>query len=328
MLKLSYFLFIFVLWDSFFYIDAKHGKVQPTWSNNLNLEEIEKRMENQEIADLEKLSLGSHEIYIAIMEDGLKAVFKPEKKLHYSYGELAAYKASKWLGSRIVPPTILKKYKDMEGSLQFFVEFPKPGPKEAISQVDRRDLSDVNLFCFVFGKTDRHSGNRLICFSKEKNYIILIDNSSLCYYQHVEYGDFPFVLKSASKFNNLDRLFDFPFNMQKTIEKPNAKNLKKAFGKLVSDERIKKLIKKGKRITYCIWQNLLWIKEIKSEGPSYTDVYCKATLNKYKKLTQQALEEIWSEGLSGNPEYFKNIIELTLNRKNLMLNAAKLGVII
>ena len=329
-MRTKFYLFLY----AFIGFSAIISATQPAWDHTLDLHAIEARLQNQKIVQLIPMRdyLASqhiniqftHEVYLAILADGLKAVFKPESTLKSSYAEVAAYRASAWLGLRLVPPTVLKKYKNQQGSLQFFVEFESRATQTSIAALNPKDKSDMHLFCFIFGKSGTHTGNRLVAVHNNRAYIALIDNASIRFLQQVHYGDFPFIYKGRSR-NKSNKLTSnsFPFNEQKTFSHGTLKELKTILGEYMSDRRIEDLWNKKRPITYCFWNNTLWIKREQKTGPNYTDVYYKSTLDQYKKLTKAVLEKLWSEWLHTDPQHVRQLIHLTLERRNQVLKAAQ-----
>lgn len=315
--------------------------VQPRWSDDLDLDALEQRLLNQNIVKLVDMrsyliSNGitpsfSHEVYLAIMEDGLKAVFKPEKKLHRAYAEVAAYKASKLLELRLVAPTVIKSYKGLKGSLQFFVEFPKPtDDPDKLSKVSKKDIVNMRLFCFIFGKGGTRAANMLVCPDELKSHIIVIDNAGMYSYQYIEYGDFPFHYQGGA-YKGGNAKDNFPFDKQKTIYKPTIKEIKSIFSRYTTTDKIKKIRKTSAKygsLNYCIWKGSIWVKKIVRTGLNYTDIYYKSILKRYTKLDRDLLEKIWSDGLAGDKKRFSNLIELIIQRRDQVLQAAKNGTII
>lgn len=168
---------------------------QPAWDKKLNLEKIEKQLRTEPIVELKPMKdhlvangrvvFYKTKVYLATLANGLKAVFKPESgRLFRAYGEVAAYRASTWLKLRLVPPTVIKTYKNMRGSLQFFVESPFDLLKDqdrdqAFSMLSAEVKSDMQIFYFIFGQWDPHPGNQLVALGKDgKAYLALIDNAA------------------------------------------------------------------------------------------------------------------------------------------------------
>ncbi len=175
--------------------DQKHYVKQPLWDNTLDFAVIEKHLASQPIARLTSMSKYlkkqgkeakfHNKVYVALLANGLKAVFKPGGPKNYHYGELAAYRASLWLGQRLVPPVVLREHKGIKGSLQFFVESPfdlvnPKHEKKAFRMLSPKVLSDAQLFGCIFKHKGSHSGNQLVALGKDgKAHLALIDNASI-----------------------------------------------------------------------------------------------------------------------------------------------------
>ena len=304
--------------------------VQPAWDHTLDFDTIEARLARQEIVQLipmrDYLTSNhqepqfSHEVYLARMHDGLKAVFKPERKLKCAYAEVAAYKASKFLGLRLVPPTVLKKYKNLQGSLQFFVEHdPKANH---MNQLSLKDQSDMHTFCFIFGKSGTRVANRVVAVHNNKYYPALIDNASMKSPQKAYYGDYPFIYKGIKNGTAQVPTTTFPFEHEKKVADKSLKNLTRLFSNYMSARRIEHLVKSRKPIIYCFWGNTLWIKRVTKTGPSYTKFYYRSTLEHYKNFTQENLEQLWAFWLTADKSRVEWLIQLILERKDQVLKAA------
>ena len=321
------------------YANYKAKYTQPAWDHTLDFPAIEARLQDQKIVQLipmrdylhkNYLSVRfKHEVYVAILADGLKAVFKPEQTLMGAYAEVAAYRASTWLGLRLVPPTVLKKYKNQQGSLQFLIE-PSTINDPQGSKLSSKTRSDIMLFYFIFGQLDAGAKHQLIQVNQGKAYCGLIDNATMIYKHKVMYGDFPFMCIGCykSKPQTCNSSGPFPFDQQKNLYNPTLKALREAFGRLIPEKMVQYLASKQYNpLTYCIWHDALWVKKTRTEnkqvGPNYTTTYYKSTLDQYKKLTKKVLEEIWAEALHANTCYTNDIIDLILERRDQVLKAAR-----
>lgn len=167
---------------------------QPRWDEKFDFENIENTLKTERIIALYKLKgkkivndlanfsperferNGKTKPYLAILESGLKCVLKVR---HNSYAESAAFKASKFLGLKLVPPTASRKINDHLCSLQFFVEASsrKNEIYKKLEKVDEKSKSDAEIFLFTFGQKD--SGgykNKLVQVNGSKYNLALIDN--------------------------------------------------------------------------------------------------------------------------------------------------------
>ncbi len=196
MLSYSSWLFCSIFAFSMFYVNGENYTKQPVWDSALNINEIERQLKTQPIVsskemraylkENQKQDSFQHAVYLVTLENGLKAVFKPESKEQSPYGETAAYRASLWLGQQLVPPTVVRDYKGQRGSLQFFVETPfdlfkQEDRERALKLLSAKTKSDMALFYFVFrGRISAHWGNKLIAIDKNgKGHAAIIDSSSL-----------------------------------------------------------------------------------------------------------------------------------------------------
>lgn len=168
---------------------------QPAWDDNLNFKEIEEMLKNEPIVSAKSMKqhlieegkrfFFFNEVYLVTLKNGLKAVFKPNVRDYNAYGEIAAYKASLWMGHRFVPPTVLTTYQNKLGSLQFFVKtqydlFKRKDKEKVYNRMPQKVKSDARLFYFIFGQTDSHIGNQLISIDKHgKIHVALIDNADI-----------------------------------------------------------------------------------------------------------------------------------------------------
>jgi hypothetical protein len=326
---------------------------QPLWDDKLDLNKIEADLTNQHISKLIPLAsyliheglhgVGmGHTVYLAIMENGLKAIFKPEDKLFNSFAEVAAYRASKFLGLRLVPPTVLKKYKNLHGSLQFFVQPSSQNLRDekAYQKLSTKDQSDMCLFYFVLGKWDSHMGNQIITQYNNKAYLALIDNTSIKSLQQVRYGEDPFICMSCNHVAHTPHAGPFPFDRPSILHNPTLVKAQQLFGRFLSARRIQHILEKNKKqIVYAIWCDNLWVQRRLrhivrylhhfTQKPNYSPVYYKSTIERYSKLDKSTLQNIWAEALIQDKEYFTELILQTLERRDQMLKAAlKSGSII
>jgi len=307
---------------------------QPSWDDRLDVDAIEHCLQHEQIADTQNISRylsktgtsskASHEMLFVTLESGLKGVFKSGE---YHYAEVAAYRACKALGQRLVPPTVIRTINGKQGSLQFLVESPidvKKGPHgaELFKKVSSKNISDMMLFYFVFGQWDNHRGNQIINVHQGKGYLALIDNSAILHRSYAHYGDYSFIEKGVNKKVYSSCTRSFPFDKAKTIRPQSLNQLKSVFKPYISDAAINKLWMKRKPITYCIWCDTLWIKMQGSVKPSSTKEYYASSLKAYERLHRATLEKIWAEWLLQDREHAQQLIELTLKRRDAMLKAA------
>jgi hypothetical protein len=264
-----------------------------------------------------------NEVYLVTLEDGTLTVFKPEPidDLGYAHAEVAAYKASQFLGFPRVPPTVLRKIGSKIGSLQLYIE---PNIDISNTRVYRKilrkapkdEIANLKLFYFIFGQWDSGPNNMIIRKDAGKIKIYAIDNSGISNHQHVSYGSLPFIKFCHSyKFETNDQNSPFPFHASKVIGRPNIKNITAAFGNALNEKPLKYLAKRKSPIKYVIYQNSLWMQHYWSDPNfirSHTNYYPEKTMEIIKKLTLQDLQNIYSEAKGSDfltMEYFKAILE-------------------
>lgn len=314
----------------------------PQWDDKLDHEVIEERLRVEKVAHVEPMSryLSKHHkgvkapvtMLFVTLESGLRAVFKPGS---YAYAEVAAYKASKALGLRLVPPTAIRTIDGIHGSLQYFVESPfrdlrkEHSSFQLFKQLDRKVLSDMKLFYFVFGQWDTHNGNQIIAVHNNKLYLALIDNAGMLHRSYTRYGDYSFIEKGTNRMVASKCTGAFPYHSVKTVYPRSYEQLKKIFGKHLPDAGMRRLVARKMSVTYCIWCNALWIKmDHISEKPTKTNYYYTSTLQALEKLDNTTLEEIWSDLLTVDKEQVAYLTALTLERRDQVLKAAHEGGII
>jgi hypothetical protein len=307
---------------------------QPRWDENLNFDSIETMLAHEEIKSkipirqyLQQTGKDSdfdNDVYLITLNNNLKAVFKPEGD---KYAEVAAYKASKLLEIKLVPPTVLRTIDGVQGSLQFFVESDIDLLKDRslLSQLDPHVSNAMKLFYFIFGQWDINTSNQIIQQNNGKLYLALIDNAGMANPQQVRYGDFPFVCVAYDNNRNDDYSALFQFENPMSLKHPTLEQLRTAFSGFFPVEQIDLMWNRYKRqtITYCIWRNALWIQFYKGHPnvmPNYVDNYDETTIEMYKKLTEDSLKNIWAEALTDSAQTkIQKLINLTLERRNQIM---------
>lgn len=309
---------------------------QPRWDEYLDFEKIETALANEKIIDIKKIKDyfsdskkidADNDVYIVLLENNLKAIFKPNEDWP---AEIAAYQANKFMNYRLVPPTVMRIINDQKGSLQFFVESDidllesDDICEKCFSNLYPKVVSDMKLFYFIFGQWDMHPGNQIIQINNNKYYLALIDNAGLINKQQIRYGDFAFICRSYDNNRNDDFTIDFPFNSFSVLNNPTIEEIQEAFGNFLSESVITQMWDRYTHIVYCIWRNALWIKFYNGHNflkPNYTKNYYQATIDAYKKLDRTALEKIWAIGLAQDENLIKQLINLTLERKEQLLKS-------
>lgn len=275
-------------------------------------------------------------VFVMDLDNGLKAVFKslPKADMEGAYAEVAAYQASIVLGFPNIPPTVIRKFNHMQGSLQLFVDTPidalAPNVfNQALDDVDPSELADLKVFYFVFGQWDTGPHNMLILEENEKKKLIAIDNSGIANRQHVIYGQLPFVgiiYSDAFKSNDWWRT-NFPFEKANVIQQPTLKNLRATFGNKLPERFYKSFKDYNKPFCYVIYQNRLWRQFYAFDAnlaPAYTPYISVRTKKALQALDLDKLRKIFEVARGAeflNDQYLKAILE----RRDQVINNTKVN---
>lgn len=285
------------------------------------------------------------DVYHLTLKDGTEAVFKALLPDDYGdiHAEVAAFKASQFLGFPRVPPTVIRKIKGTLGSLHLYekpsVDALKPGVYQAaLKEVDKEELANLKLFYFVFGQWDTGPRNIIIQKKSGKTHLIAIDNSGIRNRQYVQYGHLPFVLFCYSdKLNTQDFSDPFPFEQVKFIKNRSAQTLKLTFDDKLEKEDLKRLTRNNRGpLYYVIYQNALWIqfnqnrfnKNNSNCMLAHTDYYPPASIRALRKLNRTVLKEIFSSIQTApsntNTNFFtEKYVQSFLERRDQVLRAAE-----
>jgi hypothetical protein len=269
------------------------------------------------------------QVYVVTLKNGLKAVFKifPDNEQQDAFGEVAAYKASLFLGFPKIPPTVLRSIKGQKGSLQLFIESDidpsAPGAfEEALKQVDPQEVTNLKIFYFIFGQWDSGPHNILILKQKKHTFFIAIDNSAICIHQHVKYGELSFVrMAYSAKLNTNDWNKPFPFDQVKAIMHPTSKALRMTFKDRLPESFYRSFKSYGEPFRYVIYQNTLWRQYPACNGnflKTYPKYCSEKTRKILKKLNKSILQKIFAharkaEFLTGD------YIQMILDRRDQVL---------
>jgi hypothetical protein len=278
----------------------------------------------------------SSDVYFAECVDGKRGVFKVQHDTEGEmFAEVAAYRASEWLGLHMVPPTIITRDAHGRwGSLQDYIEpafdWIKIGKTKCIEElVDQSEVDAMRLFYFVFGQWDIGASNQIIYTKEGKNHIALIDNGVLYDEQQIQYSDFAFIHYGAPYREPVNYLSKTPFPFDKVQQGIPNEQLKEwlcYFG--IPEETAFAMINRAERnntnIRYVIWNNAFWIQYYKyylRVKANYVEHPNPELIEKFKKLTKQDLCSFWAEGLKDNYDYVMRLIDLTLERRDQLCNA-------
>ncbi len=113
--------------------------------------------------DIRRIVAGDNSVYLVTLQDGTRAVFKPEKQDRNTeyLAEIAAYEISDTFGFDLVPPTVERNVFGEVGSLQLFIERAKDGYLAELTISDE-DYHKNIVFDYLLAEYDRHPGNILI----------------------------------------------------------------------------------------------------------------------------------------------------------------------
>ncbi len=317
---------------------------QPRWNNELDQELIEYHLKNDPIAFVINLDTffgrhiwSSHYLRMVILESGLIALFKSSYKKniarfrlrHYSanfhYGEVAAYRLSKTLGLRLVPPTVFRTVEGLPGSLQFYITalhdavfHSRRDVAKHLPFIDDETRSTETLFCYIAGQWDNYCGNKLIAQYDGQYRLVLIDNAGMCLRTQSQYGG-PIFVEQGHKNCVASSCIDekFPFDKAQTVP-GNYETMFSFFGPYLRKKHIRELSTRPE-LTIATWHHTLWLHYKNSKEVS---AFYKPFITALSKLTRQDLEQVWAELLAVDPERAHDLIQSTLDRKDEIMDKA------
>ena len=286
---------------------------QPRWDGTFNFTAIEKRLQNEKVISRKSMRQYLQEIghkadfegnvELVTLESGLLAVFKPYKPIDYpdAYAEVAAYKASGFLGVHLVPPVVLRKIGNAFGSLQFYVEPSQDALQyrcfeDILAQLPAKTVEDIKIFCFLFGQWDFGRHNIILQRNGPKIFAALIDNTGIKHHQKWRLGENPFVRVGYFETLNTNDWWGVPFPYEKaqTID-PDLKKIEKRFGNKLGKAFKKKLAQSAYPITYVLWRNSFW-RQFHEGDPQHTPIKIAPLASdrreKIEKITEKVLNEV------------------------------------
>ena len=270
----------------------------------------------------------SHAVSLVTLESGIKGVFK-SVSLCEDACEVAAYKASKFLGFPLVPPTVLRTINGQKGSFQLYVNtnfdpLPRGNIASALKKADPDDVANLKLFYFVIGQWDTEAHNLLIDIQENNVKIVAIDNGCICSHKHVRYGEYPFIkVWGSSLLHTDDWEKPFPFDRAKILSKPTLQDIKDLLGSTAPDNLCKWLAG-FQIIPYVLYQDSLWVSfdgHLKNQDGhpfAYTTHYPKKTIEQLKKLDLTAVKKIFSD-VQGQEFLTEEFLYSILDRRDQVL---------
>lgn len=255
---------------------------------------------------------GSHLALLLTLADGTRGIFK-----FGSEGEIAAYQVMRrLLKGRLIPPTVARDLgpelmavrsslnfnvpASTVGSLQYFVstriDLKDPNQWASIwPSVSPKQISDRDVFYFVFGQWDRHRGNIL---ADDAMNLALIDNEGIRTQQYVRYGENPFLLKIGGPIQP-DSASVFPYQRAELFDHPEIEDLRSYLSGKVDVNSMERFLKsmvdrKDRTCKIVIWRGRAWVQSIgySNYGPIQFDSLSESTLTSYAALTFESLREI------------------------------------
>jgi hypothetical protein len=283
-------------------------------------------------------------LFFADLEGELPAVFRTEDDPWGSTAEVAGYRFARWLGSRLVPPTVFRtlrrgvdapaagwewKADTRRGAMQLFVK--AVGLPDALSRMTPKERADVEVISFVIGRYDNHAGNLLLDAGGAP---LLIDFEGALNPQQVRYGQAPFVhhgLRYAVP-DGIPASRPFPFDAPRTLVNPTLEEVQRTFGPWWNQKwpsgmkTLHKMVPSipDRTVRYAIWDDQLWVQmNVVARHPAHTSVYSRATLERLRALTAKDLT-----GRILTPEFGPEHVAGILERRDQLLAAARTGTLI
>lgn len=302
---------------------------QPAWDDALDHEKIEDQLGSRLVHetlsftdylyDKGTTTAPSHAVLLVELEGGLKGVFKQGT---YAYAEVAGYRASKALGLRLVPPTILREVQGNLGSLQFYVEgydLAGKNQQKAFRRIDPKSFHDMKVFYYVFGQWDTHGGNQLIASSQGRNYLALVDNSGMLHKLQGRYGGKLYCSKGKNFELPTNTDQTFPYHQIKTIE---GDTVPQHLAGYVSARQLNRFSELPS-FSYVIWHHRLYVELTNEMHKLFTTTFYRSTLIKLQELTYHDVFSFWVELAEVYPDFVENQVRLTLERRDELLAFAQ-----
>ena len=293
---------------------------QPVWDRYFDCDTIEAALIEGKIVSISFLKKSSNReraVFLVMLSNGLKAVFKQRDSL-LNYAEVFAYKINRYLDQKLVPPTVIKTIDGKEGSLQLFVEssyFFSSG----FDTLSKKNKSDYILFSYIFGRSDWNKRRNIIIQKNNgRAMIAAIDNERIGMVQKGMYGYGLFLRQHQFILPTKDR---FSFTAPVVFDK-------KLFKQLCLDKKIACIRKKSQNSYVVICDNGLWTRGNDSQyAISYVSYYCLSTIEKYRKLDAELLKNLWNINCfyDAFKDHVDELIKEILIRRNQVLVAIDAG---
>jgi hypothetical protein len=294
---------------------------------NFDFEEIERQLNTEKIISqvpMQEFLLSKGHIahftsavYLVTFATGIQAVLKlvDTSWPRDAIAEVAAYKASQFLGIHLVPPTVLYNRDGLVGSLQYYVEpsfdlMLEDNYENARQRASAEDLANMELFYFIFGQWDPDPSNLIAVEVGDKVHFALIDHAAMGYTQKTQYGDYSFVLCFPDIVFPETSQETFPFENARLLP-PDIQVWQNEFGSILTASQIEQICRlRWSPVVFVIWKGRFW-RQYRFGSPSYTDFYPLKLMEKIKELNRKKLQEFYNNelGFVFGDEYFDEIIE-------------------
>ena len=254
-------------------------------------------------------------IFVLILNNNLKAVFKPKSKkrlINAVYSSVIAYNFSRMIDLKLVPPTVIRKIQGKVGSTQLFIDDTIMGihDKQTIKKLNPTQKGNIYIFYFLSGISDANYLNILI--SKKCNKPVIVDNDSMLKIVITPYGQYPFILYlikhkylRTSPYLPLMDIKSFenaPFKKALNLFNPSWKILNKHFSEL-NKSQLKSLQKdflergkhqKSKHLAYFKYRGGYWVgsKEIFEVEGIYKNLLPLKNKEFFSEKTIQSLKNL------------------------------------
>lgn len=262
----------------------------------------------------------THKIKLITLKSGLKGLFKTGE---YHYAEVAGYRLSKLLDMLLVPPTVFRTIEEVQGSLQLYIPAPNlasiPNRSSLLKEIGGKVISEVKLFYYLAGQWDTHYGNQLIEKNDKDYRLWAIDHSGMLHRSYSKYGGRTFIEKGTNSEIPSSTSSEFPFNEAVTLKGAQSYTLLSHF--ITSKKHLKSLAQHPE-LTCIIWNSTLWLAH-DTEGPTrfgrFTRMRASSFLTASLRLTKENLAHVWAELLILEPSLANELIELTMRRRNELI---------
>ena len=279
-------------------------------------------------------------VYLLLFENGMKAVFKPNRSLQWQISALRAYHFSQLLGLKLVPPTTIRTIDGQTGTIQLFVEGFRATPSNLNKHLSSFQKQDIYLFQAILGERDFHSEHILL--DQECKTPLLIDNEkNTLSLSLIQRGDFPYVSSPSEQIAvdwTLSEAINFPFHLSKSVKKVSSfkndlESLRKkikakpevidAFSQNRDLDRVLALDNfENDTLYYILYKNTVWLKE----NMTYI-LYKDFAFSSPSKRTIKALKALSSKDLDFLNFRIKNICYQYFDKQkvNKIMSAVKIS---